>query len=405
MAFDRRMLELSSSDTPSCNYYSYSCLTSSPLPPAPPPPPFPSPPPPPCPPPIMIPVPSLPAITPIKLPHKHNFLHNHVHLALTVLACVFFVSLLATAVLVFYHRRLRRRRALAAMVNTPLFNTDPPPDTGVGGGDPGPEPDQDPIHHVWYIRTVGLDEATIESIAVTQYRTGSGLLGSADCSVCLGDFQDGDLVRLLPKCGHAFHVPCIDTWLRAHVNCPVCRADVVDPKVVDAAGDSTSASSEASAGDTAETESEARESGEVSLDEESRDGEENGHEGEVFEEIPLSDPLPVLPNSTVQTESVERRPRPEPVRHRSASVDSAFMVPSVVITLPEIGISDHVLKESIIAEEHSAKEKNRPSNVSKSGSTQIDRLEMVRSLSSSSGSGRGFFFSRSGRSRSSVLPL
>ncbi|KAJ1700525.1 hypothetical protein LUZ63_000304 [Rhynchospora breviuscula] len=400
MASYRRMHEV---------FFSEPCYSSSCLTPPPSPPPIPSPPP--------LPVPSLSQITPpdpdpdpvpatpIKLSHNHTFSHNHVLLALTVLACVFFVSLFSTAVLVFYHRRLRRRRALAALVNTPLFNSDPPPDTGAGGDDPGPQQDQDPIHHVWYIRTVGLDEATIESIAVTQYQTGSGLLGSADCSVCLGDFQDGDLVRLLPKCGHAFHVPCIDTWLRAHVNCPVCRADVVDPKVADAAGDSTSASSVASAGDMGETESDARESGEVSLDEDSRDGEENEHEEEVFDEIPLSDSLPVLPDSTVQTESEERRPRPEPVRHRSASVDSPFMVPNIVITIPEIRICDQVLKESVIGEEHSGKEKDRPSNLSKSRSTQIDRLEMVRSLSSSSGSGRGFFFSRSGRSRSSVLPL
>ncbi|KAJ4745153.1 RING-H2 finger protein ATL52 [Rhynchospora pubera] len=402
MASYRRMHEESFKDP--CYSPYYYCLTSPVPPPVPPPPPLP------CPPPI--PNPSLPQTTPpdpvtapIKLSHNRTFSHNHVLLALTVLACVFFVSLLSTAVLVFYRRRLRRRRALAALVNTPLFNPDPPPDTGAGGDDPGPQPDQDPIHHVWYIRTVGLDEATIESIAVTQYRTGSGLLGSADCSVCLGDFQDGDLVRLLPKCGHAFHVPCIDTWLRAHINCPVCRADVVDPKVADAVADSTSASSEASAGDMGETESDARDSGEVSLDEDSRNGEENEHEEEVFDEVPLSDSLPVLPDSTVQTESEARRPSPEPVRHRSASVDSPFMVPNIVITIPEIGISDQVLKESIIGEDHSGKEKDRPSNLSKSRSTQIDRLEMVRSFSSSSGSGRGFFFSRSGRSRSSVLPL
>lgn len=49
------------------------------------------------------------------------------------------------------------------------------------------------------------------------------------CTVCLGEFHDGELLRLLPKCGHAFHVSCIDTWLRAHANCPLCRAVVVAP--------------------------------------------------------------------------------------------------------------------------------------------------------------------------------
>jgi hypothetical protein len=31
--------------------------------------------------------------------------------------------------------------------------------------------------------------------------------------VCLGEFNDGELVRL-PCCEHPFHAPCIDTWLR-----------------------------------------------------------------------------------------------------------------------------------------------------------------------------------------------
>jgi hypothetical protein len=94
------------------------------------------------------------------------------------------------------------------------------------------------LHHAWHIRTVGLDEAAIESIALARYRAGAGMLGATDCPVCLGEFRDGELLRLLPKCGHAFHVPCIDAWLRAHVNCPLCRAHVLHPADADAdAGD------------------------------------------------------------------------------------------------------------------------------------------------------------------------
>jgi hypothetical protein len=36
------------------------------------------------------------------------------------------------------------------------------------------------------------------------------MLGATDCPVCLGEFRDGELLRLLPECGLAFHVPCID---------------------------------------------------------------------------------------------------------------------------------------------------------------------------------------------------
>ncbi|KAI3721726.1 hypothetical protein L2E82_32744 [Cichorium intybus] len=47
--------------------------------------------------------------------------------------------------------------------------------------------------------------------------TGSG------CSVCLVDYKPANIIRLLPKCGHLFHRKCIDTWLKVHATCPVCR--------------------------------------------------------------------------------------------------------------------------------------------------------------------------------------
>ncbi|KAL8050443.1 hypothetical protein ABFX02_06G082300 [Erythranthe guttata] len=44
------------------------------------------------------------------------------------------------------------------------------------------------------------------------------------CSICLADYEAADLVRLLPSCGHFFHVKCIDPWLILHPTCPVCRS-------------------------------------------------------------------------------------------------------------------------------------------------------------------------------------
>lgn len=42
------------------------------------------------------------------------------------------------------------------------------------------------------------------------------------CVVCLDDFEEGDMLRELP-CHHLFHVGCVDTWLKSHSTCPVCR--------------------------------------------------------------------------------------------------------------------------------------------------------------------------------------
>ncbi|KAM3281159.1 putative RING-H2 finger protein ATL71 [Capsicum chacoense] len=46
---------------------------------------------------------------------------------------------------------------------------------------------------------------------------------ASGCSICLGDYKDNDMLRLLSNCGHIFHVKCIDPWLRLHSTCPICR--------------------------------------------------------------------------------------------------------------------------------------------------------------------------------------
>ncbi|KAF7112252.1 hypothetical protein RHSIM_RhsimUnG0250400 [Rhododendron simsii] len=40
------------------------------------------------------------------------------------------------------------------------------------------------------------------------------------------DFKDGDITRILPSCGHSFHLQCIDEWLARQASCPTCRKDV-----------------------------------------------------------------------------------------------------------------------------------------------------------------------------------
>lgn len=73
----------------------------------------------------------------------------------------------------------------------------------------------------------GLDEGFIKSITVFKYKRGDGLVESTDCAVCLTEFNEEESLRLMPNCQHAFHPPCIDTWLRSQSNCPICRSPMI----------------------------------------------------------------------------------------------------------------------------------------------------------------------------------
>ncbi|XP_004309937.1 PREDICTED: RING-H2 finger protein ATL65 [Fragaria vesca subsp. vesca] len=75
----------------------------------------------------------------------------------------------------------------------------------------------------------GLDESVIKTIPLSLYTAKTGLR-SKDCAVCLIEFEDDEYVRTLPVCSHAFHVDCIDMWLRSHANCPLCRAGIFRPE-------------------------------------------------------------------------------------------------------------------------------------------------------------------------------
>ncbi|KAM7517779.1 hypothetical protein LguiB_016741 [Lonicera macranthoides] len=43
---------------------------------------------------------------------------------------------------------------------------------------------------------------------------GGGGMVTAECTVCLEIYKEGEKCRVLPKCGHIFHAVCVDTWLR-----------------------------------------------------------------------------------------------------------------------------------------------------------------------------------------------
>ncbi|WJX30732.1 hypothetical protein P8452_19237 [Trifolium repens] len=78
--------------------------------------------------------------------------------------------------------------------------------------------------------TKGLDSSIIASIPLFIYAEKvqkNENEQELECVICLSGFENGEMGRCLPKCGHGFHVECIDMWLNSHSNCPICRASIV----------------------------------------------------------------------------------------------------------------------------------------------------------------------------------
>lgn len=86
----------------------------------------------------------------------------------------------------------------------------------------------DTDHHVI---DVGIDQATLSSYPKLKYSTKVNNINdvpekdstASSCSICLADYKSNDTLRLLPDCGHVFHLMCVDPWLRSHATCPLCR--------------------------------------------------------------------------------------------------------------------------------------------------------------------------------------
>ena len=72
-------------------------------------------------------------------------------------------------------------------------------------------------------RFSGIDKTVIESLPFFRFSALKGLKEGLECAVCLSKFEDVEILRLVPKCKHAFHIDCIDHWLEKHSTCPICR--------------------------------------------------------------------------------------------------------------------------------------------------------------------------------------
>ncbi|KAG8369296.1 hypothetical protein BUALT_Bualt15G0136600 [Buddleja alternifolia] len=73
----------------------------------------------------------------------------------------------------------------------------------------------------------GLKKKVLKSLPKMTYGGVDDCEKYSDCAICLAEYAAGEEIRVLPQCGHGFHVTCIDTWLGSHSSCPSCRMILV----------------------------------------------------------------------------------------------------------------------------------------------------------------------------------
>ncbi|KAE8712025.1 mannose-1-phosphate guanylyltransferase 1-like isoform X1 [Hibiscus syriacus] len=139
--------------------------------------------------------------------HSHPFhwhyaeLEDH-HLQIrgrTLFIIVLLVLITLIVALVFVYARWACRR----------FNLNAPSPTSHALPDPQPR---------------GLDPAAINSLPVTMFTLEMAV--QTECCICLGVFEDGEKVKVLPPCNHSYHPECVDQWLSSESSCPLCRASL-----------------------------------------------------------------------------------------------------------------------------------------------------------------------------------
>ncbi|KAF8727337.1 hypothetical protein HU200_018939 [Digitaria exilis] len=79
---------------------------------------------------------------------------------------------------------------------------------------------------------VGLDPAVIASYPRVPFSSAAlGADAEVACSICLCEYREGEMLRVMPECKHRFHLTCLDAWLRRSASCPVCRSSPIPTPV------------------------------------------------------------------------------------------------------------------------------------------------------------------------------
>ncbi|RAL52126.1 hypothetical protein DM860_014953 [Cuscuta australis] len=79
---------------------------------------------------------------------------------------------------------------------------------------------------------LGIDPKIVESFPAFSYSSVKDYRKEKyglECAICLVEFEDESVLRLLTSCNHVFHQECIDLWMESHKTCPVCRQALDSP--------------------------------------------------------------------------------------------------------------------------------------------------------------------------------
>ncbi|GMJ05244.1 hypothetical protein HRI_004193600 [Hibiscus trionum] len=74
----------------------------------------------------------------------------------------------------------------------------------------------------------GLSPEFLQQVSPCVSYKSLGETTSDECVICLEGFEQEEMCRVFPSCNHVFHSGCLDSWMRNHLTCPICRNCIVD---------------------------------------------------------------------------------------------------------------------------------------------------------------------------------
>mmetsp|Transcript_22960 Transcript_22960/g.74809 ORF Transcript_22960/g.74809 Transcript_22960/m.74809 type:complete len:218 (+) Transcript_22960:13-666(+) len=73
----------------------------------------------------------------------------------------------------------------------------------------------------------GLSAEQIERLPREAFVPDQDKAEEEQCTVCRVEFDAGEMLTVLPKCGHRYHSDCLAQWLKQSKLCAICKQDVL----------------------------------------------------------------------------------------------------------------------------------------------------------------------------------